>query len=267
MKRNMKKRLAQGDKLFGSFAFLPSPDVVEIMGFAGFDYVIIDLEHSPKNWETVANMVRAAELHDMAALIRVAENSEKSILAALEIGAAGIVMPFVETEADVRKMTGAAYYGPLGARGTCTLTRAAKYGGLRAEYIEHTQRLNKDVVIIAQIESPAGVKNIESIVACKPGIDGVIVGRSDLASALGHAGQTDNPAVIEATHVIIEACKRNSVPSGIGLYAPHEATKWIDAGCGLFFYSADSALLLNAAKGAFDGFRAALAPRQQQAAE
>jgi len=173
----------------------------------------------------------------------------------------------VETEADVRKMTGAAYYGPLGARGTCTLTRAAKYGGLRAEYIEHTQRLNKDVVIIAQIESPAGVKNIESIVACKPGIDGVIVGRSDLASALGHAGQTENPAVIEATHVIIEACKRNSVPSGIGLYAPHEAAKWIDAGCGLFFYSADSALLLNAAKGAFDGFRAALAPRQQQAAE
>jgi len=126
---------------------------------------------------------------------------------------------------------------------------------------------DKDVVIIAQIESPAGVKNIESIVACKPGIDGVIVGRSDLASALGHAGQTENPAVIEATHVIIEACKRNSVPSGIGLYAPHEATKWIDAGCGLFFYSADSALLLNAAKGAFDGFRAALAPRQQQAAE
>ena len=92
MKRNMKKRLAQGDKLFGSFAFLPSPDVVEIMGFAGFDYVIIDLEHSPKNWETVANMVRAAELHDMAALIRVAENSEKSILAALEIGATGIVI-------------------------------------------------------------------------------------------------------------------------------------------------------------------------------
>jgi 2-keto-3-deoxy-L-rhamnonate aldolase RhmA len=230
------------------------------MGFAGFDYVIIDLEHSPKNWETVANMVRAAELHEMTALIRVAENSEKSILAALEIGAGGIVMPFVETEADVAKVTRAAYYGPLGARGTCTLTRAAHYGGLRAEYIEHTQRLNRDVVIVAQIESPAGVKNIDSIASCKPGIDAVIIGRSDLASALGHAGQTENPAVIESTHDIIEACKRHHVPSGIGLYAPQEAAKWIEAGCGLFFYSADSALLLNAAKGAFDGFQAVLRP-------
>lgn len=266
-KSDMKERLARGDKLFGSFAFIPSPDVVEIMGFAGFDYVIIDLEHSPKNWETVANMIRAAELHDMAVLIRVAENSDKAILGALELGASGIVVPFVETVDDVKKMANAAYYGPVGMRGTCTLTRAARYGGLRAEYIAHTQRLNKKTVLIAQIESPAGVRNIDSIVACKPGIDGLIVGRSDLASALGHAGQTETPAVIEATHRVIQACKRHAVPSGIGLYAPHEASKWIEAGCGLFFYSADSALLLNAAKGAFDGFKASLGSNQQHAAE
>jgi len=267
MTGTLKQRLARGEKLFGSFAFLPSPDVVEIMGFAGFDYVIIDLEHSPKSWETVTNMVRAAQLHGMAALIRVAENSEKQILAALEIGAAGIVMPFVETADDVQRMTRAAFYGPTGARGTCTLTRAAHYGGLRAAYIEHTQRLNQDIVIIAQIESPSGVENIDSIVACKPGIDGLIVGRSDLASSLGFPGQVETPAVLGATHKIIEACKRHNVPSGIGLYAPSEAANWIDSGCGLFFYSADSALLLNAAKGAFDAFKTAQNPSQRHAAE
>jgi 2-keto-3-deoxy-L-rhamnonate aldolase RhmA len=98
MTAHLKQRLATGEYAFGSFAFLPSPDVVEIMGLAGFDYVIIDLEHSPKNWETVANMVRAAELHGMAPLIRIRENGEKTILEALELGAAGVVVPFLHTD-------------------------------------------------------------------------------------------------------------------------------------------------------------------------
>lgn len=265
MKPSLKRRLAAGETVFGSFAFLPSPDIVEIMGFAGFDYVIIDLEHSPKNWDQVANMIRAAELHGMAPIVRVREIGEKNILEVLELGAEGIVLPFVQTPDDVAKAARALNYPPRGMRGACTLTRAAQYGGLRAEFIAHTQRQNADLVLIAQIEDGLGVQNIDAILACDPGIDALIVGRSDLASSLGRPGQVDDPIVLEATHRVIDAAGRHArrVPSGIGVYSPQEAAKWIDAGCRLFFYSADTAMLLNAARTAAQDFKTTV---QDQAA-
>ncbi|WP_210495306.1 HpcH/HpaI aldolase family protein [Microvirga antarctica] len=256
-----KERLAKGEPVFGSFAFLASPDIVEIMGLAGFDYVIIDLEHSPKDWSAVANMIRAAELHGMAALIRVRENSEKSILEALELGAAGIVLPFVQSADDIVRAARAMNYPPRGMRGTCTLTRAARYGGVRATFLEHSQQQNERVVLIAQIEDKLGVDNIQDILACEPGIDALIVGRSDLASSLGRPGQVEDPLVLAATDQVIRAARlhKRAVPSGIGLYSPQEAGKWVEAGVGLFFYSADSGMMVDAARTAAQAFKASLA--------
>lgn len=255
MAHNLKARLRRGEPVFGTFAFVASPDIVEILGYAGFDYVIIDLEHSPKNWSDVANMIRAAELRGMAALVRIRENTEKSILEVLELGAAGIVVPFVQSQEDVRKAVSATNYAPKGARGTCTLTRAARYGGLRSDFLAHCLRQNDDLVIVGQIEDRAGVDRIDAIVSCDPGLDALIVGRSDLASSLGEPGQVEAPAVLEATGRVVEAARRAGVAAGIGIYAPAEASHWIDAGCSLFFYSADTTLLLNAAASAVKDFR------------
>lgn len=266
MKKSLKQRLAAGESVFGSFAFVPSPDIVEIMGLAGFDFVIIDLEHSPKDWDTVTNMVRAAELHGMAPLIRVPENSEKTILQVLELGIEGIVVPFVQTADDVRRAVKAMNYAPKGERGTCTLTRAARYGGLRSAFIEHTQKLNDQLVLVAQVEDVQGVENIASIVGVEPGLDVMMIGRSDLASSLGRPGQVDDPVVIDATRKVIETSRQRSIPSGIGLYTPDEAPKWIDAGCRFFFYSSDTAMMLNAASSAWRGFKAAIAGHASRAA-
>lgn len=258
MVESFKTRLRRGDPLFGTFAFMASPDLVEIMGFAGFDYVIIDLEHSPKNWSDVANMIRAAELHDMAPLVRIRENSEKAILEVLELGAAGIVVPFVQSAEDVARAVSAMNYMPKGARGTCTLTRAAKYGGLRSQFVEHSQRQNDELVLVVQIEDQKGLDAVEDIVSCEPGIDALIVGRSDLASSLGVPGQADDARVIAATETMVRAAGAHGVTSGIGVYRPSEAEKWIEQGCSLFFYSADTALLLNAARSANEDFRKTL---------
>lgn len=261
MRKSLKERLVAGESVFGSFAFLPSPDIVEIMGLAGFDYVMIDLEHSPKDWEAVQNMVRAAELHGMAALVRVPENSEKTILQVLELGVQGIVIPFVQSADDVRRAVKAMNYAPKGERGTCTLTRAARYGGLRAAFIEHTQKVNNQLVLVAQVEDKKGVDNIAEIVAVDPGVDVMMIGRSDLASSLGRPGQVDDPLVLEATRKVIDAArlrKPAAIPSAVGLYTPDEAPKWIDAGCRFFFYSSDTAMMLNAASGAWRAFKAAM---------
>ena len=266
MTLNFKERLKAGEPVFGTFAFMASADVVEILGYAHFDYVIIDLEHSPKDWNDVAHMIRAADLHGMAPLVRVRENSEKAILEVLELGAAGVVVPFVQTAEDVEKAARAVSYAPRGSRGTCTLTRVAQYGGLRSEFIPHTQRQNEKVVLIAQIEDQLGVENFEAIAACRPGIDAVIVGRSDLASSLKAPGQVDDPRVLEATHGVIRTARAHGIPAGIGIYTPREAPKWIEAGCSLFFYSADTALLLNAAAAANQDFRQALSERAPRSA-
>jgi 4-hydroxy-2-oxoheptanedioate aldolase len=261
MAHDLKARLKRGEPVFGTFAFMASPDIVEIIGYAGFDYVIIDLEHSPKNWSDVANMIRAAELHGMAALVRIRENAEKSILEVLELGAAGIVVPFVQTADDVHKAVRATNYAPKGGRGTCTLTRAARYGGLRSEFLAHCVRQNENLVVVGQIEDRAGVDQIDAIVSCEPGLDALIVGRSDLASSLGEPGQVEAPAVLEATGRVVEAARRKGVAAGIGIYSPAEASRWIDAGCSLFFYSADTTLLLNAAAAANKDFRQMVAQR------
>ena len=266
MEKTFKQRLASGEAVFGSFVFLASPDIVEIMGMAGFDYVIIDLEHSPKDWSSIANMIRAAELYGMASLIRVRENSEKTILEALELGATGIVLPFVQNATDVIRATRASNYPPLGMRGTCTLTRAARYGSLRSSFIEHSQIQNEKVVLIGQIEDRLGVENVQEILSCDPGLDALIVGRSDLASSLGKPGQVEDPIVLLATETVIKAARehKRSIPSGIGLYNPAEASKWVEVGCGFFFYSADTAMMAEVTSNAAKVFKNALTDKQKQ---
>ena len=101
MKRTLKARLQANEPVMGTLAFMSSPDVVEVLAVSGFDYIVIDLEHSATNSETALHMVRAAQVHGMSPLIRVRENSEKLILQALEMGAEGIVVPFVQSAGDV----------------------------------------------------------------------------------------------------------------------------------------------------------------------
>lgn len=258
--RSCKQKLARGEPVFGSFAFLPSPDIIEIMGLSGFDYVIIDTEHSPKSWEIITNMIRAAHLHGVDALVRVSENSPSAILAALEVGADGIVVPFVETAVDIERAVRAMNYAPVGDRGTCTLTRAAKYASLRQDFLAHTRLQNDRLMLVAQIETQAGVDNFNEILDCSPGMDAFFVGRADLASSLGKPGMADDPQVLELTDKLIATARQHpaGVASGIGLYAPDEARKWLNAGCRLFFYSADTAMLTNEARRAAAGFRAAV---------
>jgi len=260
----LKDKLRRGDAVFGTFAFLPNPNVIEVLALAGMDYVIIDLEHSPKNWETIENMVRAAEVHRMATLIRVSVNEEKHILHALELGVDGIVVPFVNTGADAARAKAAMLYAPDGVRGSCTLTRAAAYGGLRAGFIAHTKKQNERLVLVAQVEDKRGVDAIDDIVAAGP--DVVMIGRSDLASSLGKPGMVNEPEVLAATERVLAAVRRAKGCAGIGVYGPGEAPGWIAKGCGFFFYSSDGAILLNAAKSAVDGFRASLAPEKRGAA-
>lgn len=258
MTTSLRARLQRGEPVLGSFVFLPTPAVVEIMGLAGFDFVIIDLEHSPKSWETVENMVRAASLSGMAALIRIRDASEKSVLEALELGAEGVVVPFVRTADESRDVALASKYPPEGIRGTCTVSRSSRYGSLGKGFVEHTQKLNERTLVVAQLEDLTAVEQVEAMAAASPGADVFVIGRADLASALGRPGQVNDPEVMKATDHIIRSVADKGLPgrqSGIGVYTPTEAAEWMKKGVRFFVYAPDAGIIFNAARTAVDGFR------------
>lgn len=246
----LKQRLRQREPLMGSFVFLPNASVVEILAEAGLDFVIIDQEHAPKSWETVEHMVRAAELYGMPALVRVHENTPHTLLHALEVGAAGVVVPFIRHADDVKAVVDAVRFPPQGKRGTCTQTRAARHSALRSQFVEHCQATNDELVIVGIIECPEGVRHIGSILDVPQGLDAVLLGRSDLAATMGRPGRVNDPDVARATHEVLDALRRSepAVTSAMAVYGAAEVAQWREKGCSMFMAPSESSLLLDAAQ-------------------
>ena len=122
-----KLRLRRRDVMFGCFVGQPSPAIAEMVGYAGFDYVIVDLEHGPTGLETLENMLRAAQAAGAASLVRLPSPAQADILRVLDAGADGILVPHVESAADARAVVAHAYYPPAGQRGISTVSRAARH--------------------------------------------------------------------------------------------------------------------------------------------
>lgn len=251
----LKARIRAGDTVLGAFVFLPSPAVVEILAEAGFDFVIIDQEHSPRNPETVENMIRAAQARGIAALVRVQRNDPINILHALEAGAGGVVVPFIRDAADVRHAAAAMHYPPRGTRGLCTQTRAAHYGALRTDFLKHAAARAEELLLIGLIEDPSGIANIAGIIAVEDGLDAMLIGRGDLAATMGHLGHTDAPevreAVLGAIHATVSAAGLAGQPrvrAGMTVFNASECQAWREQGCNVFVAASEASLFLTAAQ-------------------
>ena len=252
----LRARMHAGETLVGSFVFLPNPSIIEILAEAGLDFFIVDHEHAPKSWETIENMVRAAEVYGLPVVVRVHENTPQTILHALEVGAAGVAIPFVESADDVQKAALASRYAPAGLRGTCTQTRAARHGAFRKEYAAYAAAKNEDVVIIGLIESRKGVQNIEQILAVPGGVDAVLLGRADLANDMGKPGMSGDAEVVQASDAILAAVQRETArrPAGqamssiTAIYGAGDVAHWRDRGCTIFVAPSESSMLLDAAR-------------------
>lgn len=251
----LRARMRSGDLLIGSFVFVGHPSMIEILAEAGLDFFIIDMEHSPKSWETVENMVRAAEVYGLPAVVRVPENTPQNILHALEVGAVGVALPFVDSADDVVRGVEASRYPPDGKRGTCTQTRSARHGAFRRDYVAYAEACNEDLVLIGLIETRTGVANIDSILAVEHGLDCVLLGRADLASDLGMPGQSGAPAVVAASDRVLAAVAAlnrerppgMSMSSCMAIYGPQDVARWSERGCSIFVAPSESSMLLDAA--------------------
>jgi 2-keto-3-deoxy-L-rhamnonate aldolase RhmA len=204
----VKRAIAEGTTVYGAFILIPSPTIVEIAGYAGLDYVVIDNEHATINDETLENMVRAGENVDLTVFIRVLENRPSLILKALDLGADGVLVPHICSKQDAVAAVEAARYYPEGHRGQVTSRRGAGYGAIdRKEYLT---TVNKEVMVMLLIEDVEGVRTIGEIVTV-PGIDVIDVGVVDLSQSMGLLGQPTHPDVLEARDKVVAAARAASI--------------------------------------------------------
>ena len=173
----------------GPFMIGTDPAFVESAGHAGYDFVLLDMEHGTTTFETLPHLIRAANVAGVCPVVRVPRGSDIWIDQALDVGAGGVMIPQIDTAEQARAAVSAAKFSPAGTRGTCRFVRSAGFGAVPGnEYFSKAQ----DTAVILQAEGKKAVENLDEILDV-PGIDVVFVGPYDLSSSLGHVGEIDHP--------------------------------------------------------------------------
>lgn len=194
--RRIRRQFEAGRPVFGTTVQLPSPEVVEIAGYAGLDFVWVDAEHGTMDLRDINELVRAADACGIDAIVRVPDHSASFIQRVLDTGAAGILVPHVRNVTDAAAIVAAARFGPMGKRGACPSTRAV--GHQTSDWPAVHRQIDADVLVFGLIEEVEGVENVEAI-AHESGLDGLAFGPFDLSQSLGLDGDVFHPE-IEAMH-------------------------------------------------------------------
>ena len=181
------ERLKNKNVILGMQCFTGSAALVEILGYSGFDWVSIDMEHTSISFADVENLARAAEVSGMVPMVRVMDNDPHLIMKALDCGAAGVIVPHIQSAADVKRALSAARYYPDGDRGKCGQVRSYHYGADGVPWKDYWKRANDDVVIMPLVEEKEGIEHLDEILAVD-GVDVFWVGIGDLAQSYNVPG-------------------------------------------------------------------------------
>lgn len=242
MSDDLRARLLRGELLLGTMLSLFSPEVAELLGDAGFDWLFVDGEHGPFDARELLDVLRAAGR--TPCLVRTPPRHDAAIARALDAGAAGVIVPQVHSGAQAAAVAALAHYPPAGIRGA-GVTRANGYGRRAREILASA---NDTTVVVVQAESAGAVEDIDAI-ARAPGVDAVLVGPNDLAASLGYPGGTDHPAVRAAIVRVIDACRAASRPVGIFGMSADAVRPWVEQGATLVVAGVDAVMLGDAARG------------------
>ena len=194
-------RLASGQLVVGSFVYIPSAKLTEIVGLIGFDFIVIDMEHGPVDIGDAESMVGAAELAGTVPIIRVTHNTPHLILRALDVGAVGVHVPEISDPEQAKEMVASVKYAPEGHRGLAGV-RAARYG-LMGSLADYAQAANKNTMAIAHIEHYEAIENLDALLDVD-GIDVYFLGPTDLSNSLGIPGQSGDSKVVDLVESAIK---------------------------------------------------------------
>jgi 2-keto-3-deoxy-L-rhamnonate aldolase RhmA len=253
----IKARMQTGTPAIGAWLGLSSPSVAEIVAGAGYDLVMIDLEHGPGGPADAVALLQAVERRGTAGFLRVPDNDPVWLKRVLDIGIEGVMVPGVSSAAEAERTVAGCRYPPRGHRGFAVgMVRASDYGRNVQGYLRDGEAR---LTVICQIETPAAVENVEAIAAVD-GVDMLFVGPYDLSAQMGFPGQPDHPEVRAAVDRVARAVKTQGKLLG-GIATPERPdAELLAAGCDLVLSDSDVALLRNAADASVARFRAATGP-------
>ncbi len=240
--KSFRQRLHEGEVLLSTLVSLPSPEITELLSKLDFDWLFIDAEHGSFGTLEMQRMLQAT-VDDFPCLIRVASNDVVAIKRALDIGAAGIIVPQINNADEAQAAVRAAKYPTQGNRGV-GLARAHEYG---LSFTDYLQRADRDTCVVIQAETPGAVNDIEKIVSIKD-VDAILVGPYDLSANLGHTGEIDHPEVVAAIDKVINACKQANVKLGYFGVNAKVVLPYKQKGFTLLTIGVDSLFVLNSAQ-------------------
>jgi 4-hydroxy-2-oxoheptanedioate aldolase len=246
--RALRARIRAGETLFGAWAGLGSPAAAELLGRSGLDWVVVDLEHGAGTEADLVAHLTAIEVTGTPALVRPQSAERLRIGRALDLGAAGLVLPRLDTIDQVREAVSFLRYPPDGTRGVALLTRGGRLGSVGHAGVAG---INDDVVGIVQIESPGALEAADAF-AAEPAVDVLFVGPADLSHSLGVPGQFGSDRYQAALRRVVDACRAHGKAAGILLYDPASFGLHLELGYTFVGVGADNSFVL-------DGARAALA--------
>lgn len=223
---DFRKRVLAREWLCGTFLNLGSPLTVEIAGLAGFDWLLIDHEHGPGGEDTMLHQLQAAAATPAFPVVRIALNEVPRFKRALDMGAFGVMVPYVNTAAETRAAVSAMRYPPHGIRGVAKINRGAGFGADFEEYYLHA---HERLVTIIQIETVEAIANVDEIAAVD-GADVIFVGPTDLSYNMGIRDQLESARFVEALQKVSAAAKKHGKAAGILVHNPALVAKCRDLG-------------------------------------
>lgn len=246
MRNPLREKLAAGKRLFGTHVHLTDPRVCELMGYLGFDYLWIDMEHTSMDFQTLEAHLIAAQSGGTPAVVRVMWNDVPFVKRVLEMGPAGVVFPMINSVEEARKALDMCLYPPNGSRGYGP-SRAIRYGlDDTAEYLRNAA---DQTLRILQVETVQAVENMEAV-AQLPYLDAFLVGPMDLSGSLGKLGCLWDPEVDAFINLAVERAKRLGIPVGISIGSSLEGDlrHWMDKGFDFLSAGIDMASVLQGAR-------------------
>lgn len=241
--KNIKEKIKKKIPIIGTLVSINDSSITELLCDIGFDFIWIDMEHTPIVKKDVHFHIMAAKGTGAATFVRVAWNDPILVKPILEMGPSGIIFPFIRTASEARKAVSSCLYPPKGIRGFGP-RRSIKYG--ITDIKKYIERADTEIWKIMQIEHIDAVNNLEEILNVE-GVDAVMVGPNDLAASIGYLGQNDHPEVKKVMNIAAKKIVKYGKPFGVSIgYNPTTIKEWIERGVNYIEVGCDIAFLLQA---------------------
>jgi len=249
---NTFKRALKANKLqIGLWSSLSSHYAVELVAGSGFDWILLDTEHSPNDLESVLQQLQATAPYPTHPVVRVPWNDMVTIKRYLDIGAQSLLIPYVQNADEAKAAVAYTRYPPAGVRGVAGATRATRFGRVK----DYAKRAHEEICVLVQVETQTALDSLEKIAAVD-GVDGVFIGPADLHASLGYAGETNNPKVMPIIDDAIRRIRKAGKAPGILTGVEADARRWIECG-GLFVaVGADTGVLARGSEALAAKFKA-----------